>query len=310
MKKFIIDAHCDTITKIKESKEELLKNECHIDLERLNNFETPVQFFAICLEEEFPKNALKRTLNYIDFYYEQINKYSDLISPVKNYTDILNNKKDNKISSILSIEGGDALEGNLENLKILYDKGVRAINLTWNFDNELAGGIKGKKDYLTNLGENVIKEMENLGIIIDVSHLGEKSFWQLNKIVKKPYIASHSNSKEICNNPRNLSNDQLKAIADKGGVVGINLFSEFLNSSQNANIEDIIAHIKYITSIIGFDHIGLGCDFDGINKMPNEIKDISNLNLLFENISKNFGENNLEKLLNINFMRILKTLLK
>lgn len=310
MKKFIIDAHCDTITKIKNTNQQLLKNNCHIDLNRLSEYETPVQFFAVCLEESSPKEPLKRTLEYIDFYYEQLNKYSNFIAPVKNYMDILKNKDNNKISSLLSIEGGDAIEKDLKNLKLLYDKGVRAINLTWNFDNLIAGGIKGQCDTLTDFGREVIRYMENLGIIIDVSHLGQKSFWQVDSLVKGPYIASHSNAKAVCNNSRNLSDEQLKAIAQKNGVIGINLYSDFLTDKPYASIEDIITHIDYISSLIGFDYIGLGCDFDGIDKMPIQIKNISNLNLLIENLSNKYGDSKLEKLLNLNFMRILKNILK
>jgi len=310
MKKFIIDAHCDTITKIKNTNQQLLKNNCHIDLNRLGEYETPVQFFAVCLEENSPKEPLKRTLDYIDFYYEQLNKYSNFIAPVKNYMDILKNKDNNKISSLLSVEGGDAIEKDLKNLKLLYDKGVRAINLTWNFDNLIAGGIKGQCDTLTDFGREVIRYMENLGIIIDVSHLGQKSFWQVDSLVKGPYIASHSNAKAVCNNSRNLSDEQLKAIAQKNGVIGINLYSDFLTDKPYSSIEDIITHIDYISSLIGFDYIGLGCDFDGIDKMPIQIKNISNLNLLIENLSNKYGDSKLEKLLNLNFMRILKNILK
>lgn len=309
MKKFLIDGHCDTITKLMNEGKELMKNDCHIDIEKLRKYDLSVQFFAIWLNQKYYNDALNKTLEYIDFYNNQLEKYSDFINKAETVKDIENNIKYNKISGVLSIEGGEVLEGNLSTLKLLYNLGVRAMTLTWNYDNQIAGGASGNSG-ITSFGYDVINEMYKLGIIIDVSHLSERSFWEFNDIAKGSYMVSHSNVKSLCSNRRNLSDEQIKAVADKNGIIGINMYSGFLSDTGISTVEDIMNHIDYIIKLIGVNNIGFGCDFDGIDKTPELISDISKLDLVIERIISTYGDTVAEKLLNINFMRVINDVWK
>lgn len=308
MKHFLIDAHCDTITRIMEDNKDLFKNDCHIDIERLRNFDS-VQFFAIWLDSKYYTNAYEQTLKYIDFYNQQIEKYNKFIAKAITVKDINKNKADNKISAVLAIEGGEALDGKLENLQALYNLGVRAMTLTWNYDNQIAGGANGNSG-MTQFGYDVVNKMYNIGMIIDVSHLSEKSFWDFDKIAKGSYMASHSNVKNLCSHRRNLSDEQIKAIANKDGVIGMNLYSGFLSFNEFSNIEDILNHIDYIINLVGSDYIGFGCDFDGIDRTPDSISDVSKLDILIQKLLTKYGDTITEKILNLNFMRLINNIWK
>lgn len=308
MERFLIDAHCDTITRLMNEKKNLFENDCHIDINKLNSFDYCVQFFAIWLESKYYNNPLAQVLKYIKFYDEQILKYNKYISKATNFDDIIKNKNKSKISAILSIEGGEALEQNLSILDDLYNLGVRALSLTWNNDNKLAGGALGNSG-ITKFGYDVIYQMNLLGMIVDVSHLSEKSFWEFDKINKLPYMASHSNVKKLCNHKRNLSDDQIKAIANKDGVIGINLYNDFL-SDTNSTIDDVLKHIDYIIKIVGADYVGFGCDFDGMDKLPKNINNVSDLNIIIDRLITTYGEEITEKILNKNFMRLIKSVIK
>lgn len=304
MRKFLVDCHCDTITKLMDEQKELFENDCHVDIKKLKSFDCCVQFFAIWLQSKYYSNALNQTLKYIDFYNNQISKYSEHITKVQTFNDIIKNQNENKISAVLTIEGGEALEGKLSTLDYLYSLGVRALTLTWNNDNLLAGGASGNNG-LTEFGYKVVERMHSLGMIVDVSHLSEKSFWDFDRVNKLPFMASHSNVKSLCNHKRNLSDEQIKAIAKKDGVIGINLYNNFLSNTVST-VDDVINHIDYIIKLVGSDYVGFGCDFDGMKDTPKNINNISDLNIIIDKLLSKYGDEVTEKILNKNFMRLIK----
>lgn len=306
------DGHCDTIVKIYNEKEQLKKNNKHLDLERIGNFEHTLQFFAVWLHPQYYPIALRQTLAYIQFYFDQLAANADHISHVFSYADILKNQKKGKISAILAIEGGEALEGEITTLQILYRLGVRAMTLTWNHRNALADGVG--EDItgggLTHFGRKAVAEMNRLGMVVDVSHLNEAGFWDVDKIAEAPYIASHSNAKAICNVPRNLSDQQLKAIADKGGVSGLNFYPSFLTENGKASIRNVMEHIDYIMHLTGEDFISLGGDFDGIDSTPEGLSDSSYIVELFHRIERTYGRRVADKISHENLLRVLKNVLQ
>lgn len=302
------DGHCDTIVRLCNENKELFANDGHIDIQRLNTFRAPLQFFAIWLEPKYYPISMRQTMKYIEFYYSQIEKNSEMIGHVNCFSDLLQNIEKNMISALLSIEGGEALEGEISSLYTYYRLGVRSMTLTWNHRNQLADGV-GESDTgggLTKFGRDVVSEMEFLGMVIDVSHLSETGFWEVNKIAKKPFIASHSNARSICDVPRNLTDNQMRAIADKGGVIGLNLYPPFLSTEKQAQMADIFRHIYHVISVVGEDFIALGSDFDGIDCCPNEIYDVKDINLLFERVEKEFGSEVAEKFSSKNMLRVLE----
>ncbi len=283
----IFDCHCDTLTKALWSNQNLYKNNLHIDIERLLKFERAVQIFAVWLDEKHLKNAYKNTINVIDFFNSQINEYNDCISK---------NINNNKIGAILSIEGGEAIEGSVEKLISLYEKGVRLMTLTWNNKNEIGNGaLSGFDEGLTDFGRSVVRKMNELNMLIDVSHINEKGFWDVYETSCKPFIATHSNSYTICPHPRNLNDDQLRAIAETNSKVGINLYPVFVDG-EKGSIENIIRHIDYIMNIAGEKNIGIGCDFDGISVCPENINNIADLHILYERVCKAWGEHTAENI--------------
>lgn len=307
----LVDGHCDTIVKLLRDNGELYCNDKHLDIKRLKQYESALQFFAIWLNPNFYPIALRQTIKSIDFYYQQLELNKKWISHVNTYEEICKNKKKGKMSALLSLEGGEALEGELSCLRMFYRLGVRAVTLTWNHRNALGDGVAEKhtKGGLTEFGKEVVKEMNQLGMIVDVSHLSKAGFWDVEKVSGKPYIASHSNAKAICNTSRNLSDKQIKAIAQKGGVIGINLYPPFVAKKKSVAIEHIMLHIDYIIKLVGTDTLGLGCDFDGIESTPKDICEISDIKKLLEQIEKKYGESVAEKIAEKNYMRVLKELL-
>ncbi|WMI81717.1 dipeptidase [Anaerotignum sp. MB30-C6] len=305
------DAHCDTIVRLFEEKKELFMNDVHIDIERFKTFYAPLQFFAIWLDPKYYPISMRQTMKYIDFYYSQIEKNAEFIGHVNGYSDILHNMKQNKMSALLSLEGGEALEGEISALRTYYRLGVRSMTLTWNHRNSLADGVaeRGSKGGLTVFGHEVVMEMERLGMLVDVSHLSEAGFWDVATTGNKPFIASHSNAQTICNMPRNLSDSQLGAVAEKGGVVGLNLYPPFLTKEKQGDIEDILKHIYHMLSIMGEDFIALGTDFDGIDCTPKGIRQVQEIEFLFNRIEKEFGEDILEKISSKNLLRVLEEVL-
>jgi membrane dipeptidase len=296
MKFGYIDAHADTITRAKESSASLFKNKLHIDFLRLAEFDAPVvQVFAIYTADKYLKNAFEYTNSAIDFFESELEKHSG-IKLACSLEDIEKNARNNISSALLSLEGGEALEGSLEKLEHFYKRGVRIITLTWNRENELGYGTgTDSQDGLKPFGIKAVKKMNELGMIIDVSHINEKGFWDVHKYSAMPFMASHSNARAVANHKRNLNDDQIKAIVEKDGIIGINFFPDFLETNGNANINSIKKHINHFIKLGAAKNIGLGSDFDGVSRLPDGITDVTSLKNLSENIppaimSENFRE--------------------
>ncbi|MFT8315683.1 MAG: dipeptidase [Clostridium sp.] len=307
----VIDFHCDTISRIMDSRgmSELKSNNFSIDIEKLKNGDNLAQFFALFLNLKHVKDPLEYCLSMLDRFYMEMEKNEDSIALVKSYDELINNKKKNKLSAFLTIEEGGVLKGELYNLRNFYRLGVRLMTLTWNYPNEI-GFPNSKKEYmgkgLTNFGYQVIEEMNRLNMIIDVSHLSDKGFYDVLKLSKKPFIASHSNSRFITDHPRNLTDSMIKELSNIGGIMGINFYNRFLGESSISKIDDMLLHIKHIYNIGGIDVIALGSDFDGI-ECEVEIKDTSEMYKLQDELKKSgFSEDNIEKIFYKNALRIIK----
>jgi membrane dipeptidase len=312
-KAIVFDGHCDTILEVMNQKRTLEKKSTfgHLDIPRMKEGGIDVQFFAVFIEDIYkPDRALKRTLQLIDCFYREMEKNQDDISLVTNYNQIEEVNSAGKIAAILSIEGGEALEGDLGVLRILYKLGVRLLTLTWNQRNRIADGIGESRtgSGLTEFGLNVIDEMNDLGMIIDVSHLSETGFWDVVKRSKTPIVASHSNCYTLCPHPRNLKDDQIKALADKEGVIGITFVPNFLTQEKRkTTVKDVVKHIDYLVEKVGVDYIGLGSDFDGTGDLPLGLEGVDKIpNLTEELIDRGYKEKEIEKILGGNFLRAFK----
>lgn len=302
----IFDAHCDTIFELREKNLGLSKNNIHLDLERMSEFDTYVQIFAAFIDKKtIRRTPMHECLCLIDKYHAELEKNKGLIHPIETAAD-LEKTKIGGLYSILSIEGGEALEGNISALKMYYKMGVRLITLTWNHANELADGIcESRGGGLTEFGREAVSMMERMGIMIDVSHLSENGFWDVVECTKRPFVASHSCVKSICLHPRNLTDEQISAIIKRRGCIGINFYPEFLSNTKKCTADDICRHIEYILKLDGEDSVGLGSDFDGVSCLPGDVAGVSDIkNLISVMRSRKFSDNIIDKILFGNFYRV------
>ncbi len=305
----IFDAHCDTLTKLCDCGGSLEKNSYQVDLQRLLKRENgSIQVFAAFVDKKndilTPKN---RAINLINTYYNEIEKHKEKIHHCENSEDVFFALRNKKIAGILSLEGGEALEGNIDNLDFFYSRGVRGITLCWNYKNEIAEGVmEDTGSGLTEFGKAVIKKMNELGMIVDVSHISEKSFWDVLEESKGSVAVTHSNSKAIHNHKRNLSDEQIEAIIKCRGCIGINLYSEFL-SDKVCGIKDVISHVEHIFSLGGENNVGFGSDFDGMDSLPKNIYGVENVYMIIDEMLRlGYSDEKIKKVASGNFLRLFK----
>jgi membrane dipeptidase len=266
-----------------DTAQEFSENSCMVDLARQNTYESYTQIFACFIAPEYRSCALERCLEMIDLFYKC------------------------GINGILSIEGGEMITS-LSILRMLSRLGVRIAALTWNFSNHIASGAaeSDSRRGLTEFGRQIVKEMNRIGMYIDVSHLNDRSFYDIAELSSAPIIATHSNSRAVCDHRRNLTDDMFEKIIKSGGCAGINLYPPFLNPSEKADIDDIIKHIEHFMELGGENNIGLGADFDGTDGlMPNGIRGCEDTYKIFDRLLQlNYTDEQIEKITHKNFERL------
>ena len=283
------DLHCDTLTKCRENREELKNAKLSVNLEKGKKYVSWAQVFAIWIDDSLRgKEAYGFFSRNAGFFAEQMEKNSGTISFCRSSGDMRKAAENSKEIALLSIEGSGALAGRIENLYNAYKAGVRLITLTWNGKCEAGDGCMVENaGGLTPFGLDLVCKMEQLGIIVDVSHLSEKGFWDVARTAKRPFVASHSDSKGVFDCRRNLTDDQFREIVKGGGLVGLNFCRGFLAGGR-VTVEDIIRHADHYLHIGGEKALALGSDFDGC-ALPDGIhgtEDVANIHSAF---CKEFG---------------------
>ena len=321
-----LDMHCDTLMPFALGDEySLYSNKSQVDFQRMKKGDALAQFFAVFFPpmENFEKKGIKGMTDekyfqmLTDGFYRDVEKYNDMIAFAGNYDDIIRNEKNGKMSAILTIEDGKMINGDMDMLQKVYDRGVRAMTLTWNFENcfgfpnSLDKEIMNKG--LKEFGIEAIQKMNDLGIIVDVSHLSDGGFYDVAKYSKKPFVATHSNARRIAPHQRNLTDDMIRVLAEKGGVTGLNFAPQFMDPDVNAThtpVSNIVRIAKHIVNVGGIDVLGLGTDFDGITGTQ-EIADCSMLPNLWDALAKaGFHESEIEKISHKNVLRVIKDTMK
>jgi len=326
----IIDAHLDLLYDV-ELRRRMGQSKV-IEAQYLNEFnEGAVNLVvsSIYIDDMFlPELALRKALNQVSALYAEIDESPDKIMLCKDFEDIERAIREKKIGIMLSFEGVEPLYNDLSLLRIFYELGVRLVGLTWSRRNFAADGSRFKKvregtrGGLTDFGISLVEEAEALGMIIDVSHLNDEGFWDVIDIVKNPVIASHSNTRTLTNMPRNLTDEQIKAIASKDGTIGINAASLLVaDEDKRANIEGLINHIDHIVKVAGVNHVGLGFDFcdrlyqnsspESIGKLPRKSFDVMKHHGQLDEfidilIRRGYNENEIKLILGENFLRTFK----
>lgn len=314
---FICDCHCDTLTELYNKNASLYENEQHFDIKRQIALGGGLQFCAIYVPTEIFRyqGGLRYTLCLLDKYNQEIKKLHEngidvlQVRTAEDAGNILNHKA----ATLLAIEEGGAIDGSLEALRCLYELGVRAMTLTWSNRNDIADGINEEAtgSGLTLFGKQVVAEMNRLGMLVDVSHISTAGFWSVIETSTKPIIATHSNAKSLCSHPRNLNDEQIKALTQNGGLAGITFAGQFLEEDwRNACIESVYKHIDYMLNLIGNDdHIGFGSDFDGISHPPYNIQGVQDYKPLIEYLSKYYSDETINKITHQNVINLLQKVL-
>ena len=314
----MIDLHCDTLFNcILHEDYSLRRNKGHIDLERMKTGGWDNQCFAIFVPTHDTAEKDGITMDPYSWYRAGVEAFrremaanADMIAPALTAADILRNRAAGKLTGILTVEDSVPLFGDIRRVEEFYADGVRMMSLTWNYENSVAypNTRDGEKMALglKEFGLECVAKMDELGMVVDVSHLSEGGFWDVVKHGKKPFAASHSCARALCDHPRNLTDEQLRALADKGGVVGVNFYSAFLSAdSTHTTVDDILRHMVHIGKVAGVDALALGSDFDGI-ECTLEMKDCAGAPLLKEALNRHFTADEVDKICGGNVLRLLR----
>lgn len=317
----IFDGHADIwydVAKRRKLGEESVVKKYHLDRFKSGNVMGGI--FIAYLEHVDGQDDEKEMMHLINSTIHEIKTNSELFNIIKKQGDFNKGIVDEKLNVLMGVEGLRAIGKNLDWLDTLYELGFRHASLTWNEENELATGVAGDENRgLTELGIEAVKKMENLGMIIDVSHANEKTFWDIYNNTTKPFIASHSNAYSLCKHKRNLTDEQIKAIASRGGVIGVNAYKGFVAiDPARQNLERYVDHIEHIISLVGIKHVALGFDFceylytdrkeEEVN--PRGLENASKASsVLDELLKRGYSESDVRKIAYENFMRVIETLI-
>lgn len=308
---FTVDAHEDIAFHLDYFKRDFVNPDspCMITLPWLKEGGVRILFNTVFVH---PKHRPQKTR---DKAYQQMDIYDSLyethkrdILQIKNIDDLKKVRNGRKIGFFTLMEGADPIYS-LEDLEYFHKRGVRMLGPSWNNQNKYASGPETSKG-LTLAGEKLLKKMNELGIMLDLSHLNEKCFWDAIDLTNLIPVASHSNARALTDHPRNLTDEQLRAVSEKGGVVGVVFYNTFLKTGDHrSTLEDVYLHIDHIVNLCGEDHVGIGTDMDGakINEFPKELNRISKLPGVSEYmLNKGYSEERVKKIMGGNFTRVLQ----
>lgn len=329
---YVIDSHCDTpmffhypqVNIVENDKlwvnpadfgekdEQPLLYEIKVDACKMRQGRVDAVFMVAYIPQSTPADETygkaDRLLNTI---ITQAKGSDNRISIATSYAELCNNKRNGIPTVFLGIENGCVLAGNLDNIEYFYRLGVRYITLCHNGDNLLCDSAMQSLDThngLSEFGRQVVLKMNAVGMMVDVSHVGEKSFWDAVALSTKPIIASHSCCKALRNHPRNLTDEQIRAIARSGGVVQICLYKHFLADTDVATVADAVRHIKHVVELVGVDYVGIGSDFDGGGEIAGATSENQLINITKALIKEGFDDDEISKILGGNLLRVFRSI--
>jgi membrane dipeptidase len=348
-----IDSHIDTVQRVLNAKEDISQHtgKGHVDLPRLSEAGMRAPFFALYVPTYYKgSEAVRRLLQVRDAMQSVFDAHPEQIELATTAADVERIVKAGKISALLTIESGHAIADDLAVLRMYHRLGVRSMTLTHFRNTNWADSSTDKPQHngLTDFGRQVVREMNRIGMIVDISHVSDKTFYDTLEVTSKPVIASHSSCRALCDVPRNMTDDMIRALAKNGGVIGINFGANFLSQKEAeagrqqfaaraaletqltgqaldefatkdfldeygvmkenvATIEDAVAHIDHVAKLVGVDHVGIGSDWDGINKVPLGLEDVSKMPALTALLlQRGYSEKEVKKILGGNFLRVMK----
>jgi membrane dipeptidase len=311
------DLHNDILERIAADTSYRIKNRNtynHTDIPRLKEGGVDLQFFSVWVSPTQYTNFYQQALNMLNLFNREMNENSNSISQARNWNQADSIINQGKIAAVIGVEGGHHIEDSIEKLINLYNAGMRYLTITWNNSTSWAVSAADSRSTtvgLSDFGREVIRKLDSLGVIIDVSHTGIKTIQDILQITTKPIIASHSGVRALRNHTRNLYDWQIQDIANSGGVIGVVFYPPFLNGTNNATIQTVVNHIDYIKNLVGIDYVAIGSDFDGIEVTPIGLEDVSKFPALTEALfNKGYSREDVEKILYKNFQRVFSQVCK
>jgi len=315
---FVLDTHCDTPSEILRGRNVALDNEeGHVDIPKIRRGGIDGAFFALYIPASMDADSDKayeyagRLLKCVEDTV-RVNHHSLAFATTEK--EALSNKSQSLFSVFLGLENGSPLGESFDRLEWFYDKGVRYITLCHSGDNQICDSCSSslpKWGGLSPFGRELIQEMNRIGMLVDISHVSDASFYDVLKYSDRPVVATHSCCRALAEHPRNLTDDMIRAMASVGGVVQINFYPVFLDSSygvagKRPSYKRIVDHIEHVVSLVGVEHVGIGSDFDGIEVTPEGMNDISSMPLVFDEMRlRGFTPDEIEMIAGGNFFRIL-----
>jgi membrane dipeptidase len=348
-----IDSHIDTAQRVLTQHENIAERTPtgHVDFPRLRAAGVRAPFFALFVPTYYNgAEAVRRTLQLRDAMQSVFDAHPDQIELATTAADVERIARTGKLSAVLTIESGHAIADDLAVLRMYHRLGVRSMTLTHFRNTNWADSSTDQPvhDGLTAFGAEVVREMNRLGMIVDISHVSDKTFYDTLKVTTRPVIASHSSCRALCDVPRNMTDEMIRALARNGGVIGINFGGNFVSAKEaeagrasfaaraaldpglggkeldlfaakdyseqyvvmrenQATLEDVVSHIAHVVELVGADHVGIGSDFDGINKVPAGLEDVSKMPALVAALLKRgYPEDDVKKILGGNFLRVMR----
>lgn len=290
------DLHCDTMLTCQHKNIPLKENDLHVSMKKAEPMEHFTQCYAVFLHDSLRgEKAVECFNNVADRLAYEVEQNRDVLTFCKQPGDLAGLSRH---GAILTVESAAALGGNIENIADWVRRGVKMCTLTWSGENELGRGVLTEGTTgLTDFGREVVREFEKNGILVDISHASPELFWDVAELAARPLVASHSNAKEICAHPRNLTDEQFAAIVKSDGLVGLNFYDAFLNDTpENASMEDILRHAEHFLERGGENHLAMGGDMDG-STMPKDLQDgLAGIPRLYELFLRHYSQTVTDKI--------------
>jgi membrane dipeptidase len=312
---FVLDSHCDTPSEMVRGRDLSIDNATgHVDFPKIGRSGVDGAFFALYIPADLDeKEAMRCAMRQYEAVADALIGGQARVATSMNQA--YRNKEEGLFSIFLGLENGSPIGKSIDRVKMLYDKGIRYITLCHSRDNEICDScatLVKRWGGLSPFGQKVVAEMNRLGMLIDVSHVSDETFYDVLKYSSKPVVATHSCCRTLCNHPRNMTDDMIRALAAAGGVIQINFYPYFLDSSykeggDRPSYTMIADHIDHVVGLVGVDHVGIGSDFDGIEVTPDGMENISMVPKLLDELRRRgYSEADLEKIASGNFFRILE----
>ena len=313
---FLLDSHCDTPTQILRGRDLGIDNTSgHVDFPKLLRGGVDAAFFALYVPADMEEQqAYSHAKALFDVVQRTVSAREDIAAYATTSQEAYNNKAKGLFSVFLGLENGSPIGNSLERLREFYDMGVRYVTLCHTRNNEICDSCASEEKRwhgLSPFGREVVREMNRLGMLVDVSHISDEAFYDVLECSSKPVVATHSCCRALADHPRNMTDDMIKALAAAGGVIQVNFYPVFLDdtfkaeemfTAERPHYKRIVDHIDHVVKLVGINHVGIGTDFDGIDVTPAGLEDVSMIGLVFDELrARGYSESDLEKIASENF---------